>query len=458
MSHGSGPFRPATKLDSPSPIVTDDRRLSSAPALWVVVGAVFLIGLIVRVVALDAPPGQATVAATRWRPGEYAAYLENDEKIYIALTEQLEAGKGYTLQGHPILLKPWIIREQYDQPLFFHPPGGIELFWLMHRLAGDAGYALVQVFCFAIFFCSALLLGWLVLQPLRATAVLTLAVLSAFTPIMAHVAGRFWLDGPLLAFSTAAAAVFLLGLNRRSSLLVCLAAVLLGYASLIKLTAVLVLPGIIVVAWAITPREEYRSLVSRSLLFVAIAGLIQLPWEIWQWRVVGSAFPVWAGKPAEPLVETNPYVHYLTVVRSPWAYVGLLPQVVWTLVPSLCLLGMQWRDRELRRRGVALVFWIVLVVGIHVVLGASGYSKVLRYVILVVPATVVLFSLVAGGAVQAIHEGRWLSGGRNATIAILLLAIVGFGLEVAQGLETSMVDNRMIDLIRPLPVLDWILP
>lgn len=398
------------------------------------------------------------MAATRWQPAGYVPYLENDEKIYIALTEQLEAGKGYTLQGHPILLKPWIVREQYDRPLFFHPPGGIAFFWLTHWLAGDAGYALAQVLSFAIFFWSALLLGWLVLQPLYGTAVLTLAVLSACTPIMAHVAGRFWLDGPLLAFSTAAAAVLLLGLKRQSTVLLCLAAVLLGYASLIKLTAFLVFPGAVAVAWAITPREEYRSLVARGLLVVAIAGLIQLPWEIWQWRVVGSAFPTWAGKPAEHLVQTNRYVYYLTVVRSPWVYVALLPQVAWTLVPSLVLLAMQWRNREIRRRGAALVFWIVLVVGIHVALGASGYSKVLRYVILVVPATVVLFSLVAGGAVQAIHEGRWLSGGRNATIAILLLAMVGFGLEVTQGLETSLVDNRMSDLIRPLPALDWIVP
>jgi len=141
------------------------------------------------------------------------------------------------------------------------------------------------------------------------------------------------------------------------------------------------------------------------------------------------------------------------VVRSPWVYVELLPRVIWTLVPSLVLLAMQWSNRELRKRGAALVFWIVLIVGIHVALGAMGYSKVLRYVILVTPATVVLFALVVGGAVQVVREGGWLPGGRVVTSALLLLAVAGLALEVIQGLETSLADNRMMGLIRPLPVL-----
>jgi len=424
--------------------------------IWGVVTLVFLLGLILRILAMDFPVhgvgGDTT--ATRWQPALYAPYLEVDERIYIALTEQLQAGRGYTLQGHPILHEPWIVPEQYDRPLFFHPPGGIAFFWLMQTIFGNAGYALAQVLGFVVFFWSLMLLGWVVVSPFNRIALLALATLAAFTPIMAHVAGRFWLDGPLLAFSTAAAAVFLLGLKRRSTLLICLAAALLGYASLIKLAAFFIIPGTVALAWADAPSGRCRSLLVNSLLFVGIAGLIQLPWEIWQWRVVGSAFPTWAGKPVDQLVNTSAYVHFLTVERSPWIYVELLPQVIWTLVPSLVLLAMQWSNRELRKRGTALVFWIILVVGVHVALGAIGYSKVLRYVILVTPATAVLFALVVGGAVQDIREGRWLPGGKVVTLALLLLAVAGLGLEVIQGYETSMVDNRMMmDLIRPLPVL-----
>lgn len=421
--------------------------------LWGAVTVAFLLGLLLRVMAMDSPPAGIAGDVTRWQPYRFVPYLENDEKIYLALTEQIQSGRGYTLQGHPILRAPGLIREQYDRPLFFHPPGGIAFFWLSRWLVGPLGMAVAQIVSFAVFFWSVLLLGSVVLRPFGPGALLTVAALAAFTPIMAQVAGRFWLDGPLLAFSTAAVAVYLLGLGRESRSLVFLAACLLGYASLIKLTAFFVVPAALALAWAVTPRTRRPYLVVSSLLFVTIAALIQIPWEIWQWWVVGSAFPTWAGKPAEQLVRTNPYVNYLTVVRSPWIYVELLPQVLWTLVPSLVLLAAQWSNQELRKRGAALVFWIFLIVGIHVGLGAIGYSKVLRYVILVTPATVLLFGLVMGGAVQTIREGRWLSGGKGVTVALLLLATAGFGLEVMQGIRTSMVDNRRAELIHPLPLL-----
>ena len=401
---------------------------------------------------------------TRWQPASALPYLENDERIYIALVEQLDAGRGYTLQGHPIMDEPWIDRAQYDHPLFYHPPGGVALFWLAHGLAGDRGFALVQVACFALFFGSVMLLGWAVLTegPAataagRATelgaeglsaALGSLAVLAACTPIMAHVAGRLWLDGPLLALSTAGAAVFLLSTRRRSTALAGAAAVLLGYASLIKVTAFLVLPGVAALAWAIAPRPQHRELLRRGMLLLAIAAAIQLPWELWQWAVVGSPFPGWAGKPSTSLVAGNPYVYYVTVVRSPWVYTVLLPRVIWTLVPALVILAALRRERELAKRGGALLIWIAVVVGVHVALGATGYAKLLRLVILVTPATAVLFALTVGGAVGKLSRGQ--PGRRLGWIALLLLALAGLGGEVAQGLKTSLLDNRRSDLIVPL--------
>ena len=420
---------------------------------WIAIGTVFLLGMILRVVSMDLLPADDPDShVTRWDPVGFAPYLENDERIYIALTEQLEAGRGYTLQGNPILLEPWIATEQYDRRLFQHPPGGVALFYLTHRIFGNTGYALAQVLSFGIFFWSVLLLIWSVLLPFNRIAALAAMILASVTPILGHVAGRFWLDGPLLAFSTAAAAVFLLGIRRWSTPLVCLAAVLLGYASLIKLTAFLIAPGVAALAWAITPRARYRNLTSLTMIFVAIAVLIQLPWEIWQWSVLGSFFPIWANKPGQELVMTNPYVHY-TVMRSPWIYLELLPQVIWTLTPSLVLLAMQWRDHELRKRGLALVFWIALIVGLNTLAGSLGFAKILRYVILVTPATVVLFALVVGGILEAIRQGTWLPGGKSVTRAVLLLAVAGLGLEITQGLKTSLVDNPAFDLIIPLPGL-----
>lgn len=435
-----------------------DRANDSRPLLRkrrllpVILVGMFLVGLLFRFLALDFGRDGVPGHGTRWQPGSFAPFLENDEKIYMALVDQLENGRGYTLQGNPILNERWVDQQQYNRPLFFHPPGGIAFFWLTHWIAGEAGYALAQVLSFAVFYWSMILLGWLALRHTAGPAMPSLAILTAFAPIMAQVMGRFWLDGPLLAFSTAAIAVYLLGIQRSNTALACVAGLLMGYASLIKLPAFLVIPGGVLLAWSLTSPERRIVLARNTFLLLAIAFLVQVPWEYWQWRVVGSPFPGWAGKPAASLVKMNPYVYYVTVVRSPWFYIKFLPQVIWTLCPSLILLALQCWNRELRRRGTALVLWIVIVVGTHIILGAVGYSKLLRYVILVTPATLLLCTLVVDGLARTIQEGNWLFGGRVVTVASLVLLILGIGLEVAQGIVTSLIDNRTIDLIRPLPV------
>ena|SRR5579862_1241408 len=90
--------------------------------MWGAVALFFLAGLVCRIEALDLRPAAARegVPVNRWAAAEALSFLENDEKIYTALVEQLDRGKGYTLRGHPILNEPWINHEQYDHPLFFH--------------------------------------------------------------------------------------------------------------------------------------------------------------------------------------------------------------------------------------------------------------------------------------------------------------------------------------------------
>lgn len=432
-------------------LTSDSRRLPEGhKLLLVILVGMFLIGLFLRSLALNLSPGWAPVQVTRWQADRFAPFWENDEKIYMALVDQLENGKGYTLQGSPIISQPWLDRDQYDRPLFFHPPGGIAFFWLTHEIAGQAGYALAQILSFAIFYWSMILLGWLTLPRTAGPAMPILALLASISPIMAQVMGRFWLDGPLLAFSSAAIAVYLLGIRRNSTFLVCVAAVLMGYSSLIKLPAVLVIPGGVILAWSLAAPDRRSALLKHTFLFVAIAFLIQIPWELWQWRVEGSPFPSWAGKPAESLIKMNHYVYYVTVVRSPWIYVQLLPQVIWTLCPSLILLAFQYQNREVRKRGTALLLWIFIIVGTHVILGAMGYSKLLRYVILITPATILLCAVAMDGLARRIQQEKWLFGSKQATAASLVLLIFGIGLEVIQGLVTSLIDNRASELIRPI--------
>jgi hypothetical protein len=168
---------------------------------------------------------------------------------------------------------------------------------------------------------------------------------------------------------------------------------------------------------------------------------------VWQWRALGSPFPAWAGKPANRLVQSNPFVYFQTVVRTPWTYVELLPQVIWTLAPAFLLWWTSRRVRDVGWIGAGLVLWLVAVVGVHMVLGAMGFSKILRYIVLVTPAAALLFALGLAGTIDRIRAHRKLGAG---AILLLAIAVAGLGLEVAQGIKTSLVDNAQLDMIRPL--------
>lgn len=377
----------------------------------------------------------------------FRAHIEGDELIYAALVENLDAGRGYTLQGHPLLEQPFIVKETYDRPLFFHPPGGIGLFWALHALFGRAGFGLAQLLSFAVFFWSLLALARQAFGPLSRLQAVSLALLAGFTPIMSHVTSRFWLDGPLLTSATAAAALFLRACRRDSIAASCAAGAVLGYASLVKPTAFLVVPGVVALAWAVGALG-LRRLAVQALCFVGVAGCVLAPWQLYQWSVIGNPFAVAPGRPASRLVAINRYVHYLTVGRSPWIYLSLLPRSVWTLVPSLLLLAACWRDAAVRRVGLALVGWIALVVAVHVVLGYHGYSKLLRYVILVTPATVLLFALVTRSAWQALRSGALRPVERAVLWGLFAVSLFGCLLELTQGVVTPFLDPS--DLIRPI--------
>jgi 4-amino-4-deoxy-L-arabinose transferase-like glycosyltransferase len=398
---------------------------------------IFAVGLACRIAAFSVP------------------HDEGDEIVYHVLVQQLESGHGYTLAGTPLIGNGWPA-DQYGHALFFHPPGGIALFWLLDSVFGENGFALAQVFGYALFYWSLLALGWIVLRVaapdprIRMPGVGAMLALAAFQPLMTHVVARYWLDGPMLALVTLAAALFaracvrLPGNATRGAIAAGLA---LGAASWTKTAALVALPAIAILGIALVTPASRRGALRLAVLFTAVALLVQAPWEIWQWRVLGSPFPAWAGRPSPTLVANNAYVRFLTVDRPPWIYLTLMPRVVWTLIPSLLGLALLHGAPASRRIGVALALWIAIVLSVMVGLGAIGYSKLLRYAILVTPATVLLFACVAAGAWGQLRaSGR---GARRATAAVIAaLAAAGFALEIAQGIYTPLIDRR--DLIWPL--------
>ena len=400
---------------------------ASRRAAWRVPALVFALGLLCRLIVFT------------------GAHGEGDETVYRALVYQLEAGRGYTLQGSPLIGNGWPA-DQYGNALFFHPPGGIALFWLLHRAVGEAAFPLAQILSYGIFFWSMLALARLVLAPLEGPRLLGVALLAAFTPIMTHVVSRYWIDGPMLAFTTLAGALLLAAARRGDVPRTLLAALVMAYACWIKTAAVLALPGLVALAWAAAAPGARRQALRHGIAFAGLVAALHLPWELWQWRVVGNPFPAWAGKPSPELMASNAYVYALTVVRKPWAYLTLLPRATWTLAPALaCLIALPLEPRT-RRLALALAVWIAAVLVVVMALGAIGYSKLLRYAILVTPATVLLAGLAAAEAMRAAR-----AAGSAAFRARLLLALLvaGLALEVAQGLYTPLLDRRR-DLIVPL--------
>lgn len=384
----------------------------------------------------------------------FRAHNEGDELIYKTLVEQLDSGRGYTLQGSALLEKGLIDRAQYDHPLFFHPPAGIALYWVSFKIFGDLGFPLVQLFSFALFFWSMLFLARAMNMTSSNIVLALVAGLSAFSPIMSHVVTKFWLDGPLLAFTTLAAAVFIWAVANNKMSCVFLAGLILGFASLIKLTAFLVVPGMILLSWYFMKPQVVRTFIRYSLLFLVIALIIQIPWEIWQWFVTGSPFPSWAGKPSQSLVENNRYVRYLTDIRTPWAYLKLTSAVIWTSIPAIFLLVVFWRSKTLRWMRFSLLIWILTVLAFHMALGFMGYSKVLRYVILMTPAIIILFSSLLD---EAIARFRNEGDSQNNVIlkSIIVVSLLAYVMEILAGIQVSLFSHK--DIIYPILGGAWMM-
>jgi hypothetical protein len=135
-------------------------------------------------------------------------------------------------------------------------------------------------------------------------------------------------------------------------------------------------------------------------------------------------------------VANNAYIHFVTVTRQWWIYFVLIPIVMGTLPAAV---GTLFARRPTGRRRLvvgALAIWICLVVGVIAGLGAIGYSKLLRYVVLLTPAELCLWGL----ALKS-----WQQSQRPMPFFIWLLVV----LEWSHGLATMLVLYRT-DIIVPL--------
>lgn len=185
---------------------------------------------------------------------------EGDERLYTALVQQLDSGRGYTLVGHPILGTGHFNPAHYATPLFFHPPGGILVFLGAYRLGGPTGLGSAQLAAFLVFFAGILVLARGMLGRLSNLQLVVLAALGAATPVVAHVNTKIWIDNPKIALATLGGGLLLLGLREERRLLSTAGGLLLGGGCFTKIDTALVLPPLLLVAIVVLrPRRRSSS-------------------------------------------------------------------------------------------------------------------------------------------------------------------------------------------------------
>lgn len=330
----------------------------------------FLVGLIPRIGLLSHP------------------HNEGDEVIYMALIEQLESGAGYTLKGHPILTKLRRSKKTYDTQLFFHPPVGPYSFWLAYKILGERGPLLAQLFYYALYFISMMLLFRYVVQITDPRVLALGGFLVALTPIPAHVNMKLWIDNPKLAFSAIGTFLYLRSLQVRSVWLAGFSGALVGAAILTKLDTLIFVPGLLVFALIAssgdTLRKRWQAYRPMLQAFLAASIFMVGSWLCFSRVVSGHWITFGAGTLADPenrflsLVFSFPSDFYLTRLLE--ISTSLAPAVV------ICLVGVFGVDRPALSREVvlALLGWLLFIVLSYIVLAHLDIAQLLRYEILVI--------------------------------------------------------------------------
>lgn len=296
----------------------------SAPsrrASLLILAAILLVSLLPRLATLK------TVATPA---GPIYYHLEWDERVLTTLVEQ---GKtdffAYTLQGTPLLRE--LTPENYDYPIFFHPPGFVAVGRLLRFLPLPLVPVLMNLVTIALVF----FVGRRLYDDERA---LWAAFLVAVCPVTWFVSQKIWLDNMVICMAAATVAATIWAADRRQPAAYALAGATFGIAFLAKAIAPVILPAAIVV---VLLRDDRREMGKKVVAFLVPAALL-IGW--WQWtlyahngRLSPSAFPT------ADMMARFPFVAEI-VARPPWFYLQNIVAI--TPVYLLALGALWWRERR----------------------------------------------------------------------------------------------------------------
>jgi hypothetical protein len=314
---------------------------------------------------------------------------EGDERIYWQLAENLAEGGQYTLQGSELLreLSPYM----YDRPLFHHPPLFPSLLVPFVLTGSKSAAVLVSWLGHALAVIAVALVGRHSLHRLRAGARISLPAFwlpvlgVSADPLLIFVSRRLWIDGLLAGLTSLAVATVLVAEGKRRRTVLAVGGGLLGLAALAKLTALILVPVVLIasVLGDVTWKDRGLSL---AAIFLPAAILVA-PWMILFYLQYGVLFPSWV-KPDARLMELFPFVR--VAVERPWYYYGAKLVAITPL--ALVAVGLLIRERHLWRNGAVQVAaaWLSIVVVTLTLMGVAGYGFQMRHITSAVAAVYVI--------------------------------------------------------------------
>jgi hypothetical protein len=362
---------------------------------------------------------------------------EGDELIYQTLVDQLLLGRGYTLRGSAFLASGFLELSHYDQPVFFHPPFGILFFLISKFLFGQYGIIIAQLLCYLIFVAGIILIAQSVFGKLGRHQWIVLSILIPLEPIFAHTGIKIWIDNPRLAFLTFGFGAFLRGGLAPCAWLRTLGAWSLGGAILTKFDTVLSLPFILLIDYCINAKPTgVLTFLKNNLVSLFRIFTPSICWLILVFVLTGSFLPGNPGRPSVELLNSNSYVRFVTLETPVYFYFRDFALVLSSGIGALILTVFAWNKLDKKLQQCALILWagIIFQLVFFTVLGAMGYSKVLRYVCQIVPLMII-------GAVLPLKAS--ILADRNKTVEKVLAYSV-YGLFVVLLLRESMFGLKVV--------------
>jgi hypothetical protein len=312
-------------------------------------------------------------------------FVENDEMVYTTLTQQLDSGHGYTLHGSALLDRNDVPKAEYDRPVFFHPPVSIFFFLLCGRVFKPFlhGLELAQLISFVTFFLAMISiageLGFLDVLSLK----LSFPLLVAFTPIYAHTNTKIWIDNPRLAFFVLAL-FFALRTRRTGKRSDIAALIIFSLASTMsKGDALFYLVIMLGWVWLLDRR--------RDLLKVFVPVFILNFSAFFCWTIYADALH--PGRPVHQLIKENYFIRSVTTDVTSLQFIADYFGATPTLLPALFVLvaAVIFGGKE-KGPGAGLAFWVFSSLALYTLLGILGYSRIPRYLLLSIPASLLLFA------------------------------------------------------------------